>query len=77
LVCDECKQRVRALNETAGRCVVPIGRHSLMNSVNIEGRSLSGADQLLTFISATTSVEEWGRKTVLGNLVALGSVTTC
>ena len=31
--CRECLYRVKDLNNGAGRCVVPIGRHSLMNGV--------------------------------------------
>lgn len=29
--CDACKERVMALNYRSRRCVIPIGRHSLMN----------------------------------------------
>jgi hypothetical protein len=43
--CDECKARVRDLNHTLGRYVIPIGRHSLMGGIGIAGAELAGADQ--------------------------------
>jgi hypothetical protein len=36
--CTACKDRVVELNTTVGRVVVPIGRHSLLSGVGIEGR---------------------------------------
>lgn len=29
--CEPCKEAVVALNRAAGRCLIPIGRHSIMN----------------------------------------------
>ena len=43
--CDECKARVRDLNHTLGRYVIPIGRHSLMGGIGIAGAELAHADQ--------------------------------
>jgi len=34
--CDECKDRVRAFNYIVGKVVIPLGRHSVMNSLMIE-----------------------------------------
>jgi hypothetical protein len=31
--CDACKARVLTYNESVGSCVIPLGRHSLMNGV--------------------------------------------
>ena len=41
--CDECKARVRDLNHTLGRYVIPIGRHSLMGGIGIAGAELAHA----------------------------------
>lgn len=35
--CGECAALVKALNERAGACVIPIGRHSLMNGASLTG----------------------------------------
>ena len=43
--CEECKQRVDELNESVGRCVIPIGRHSLMNGVGVAGRDVTSAGE--------------------------------
>lgn len=42
--CDGCKLRVIDLNRQIGRCVIPIGRHSLMAGVGIAGSDLVQAD---------------------------------
>lgn len=36
--CDACKERVTALNHRSRRCVIPVGRHSLMNDGFGDGR---------------------------------------
>jgi hypothetical protein len=36
--CAACKDRVVELNSAVGRAVIPIGRHSMMSGVSIEGR---------------------------------------
>ena len=43
--CEACKGRVDELNRTAGGCVIPIGRHSLMNGVGVSGREVSSAGE--------------------------------
>lgn len=42
--CEECKARVRNLNSITGWYVIPIGRHSLMGGIGIEGSELVDAD---------------------------------
>jgi hypothetical protein len=42
--CEECKTRVMNLNRLAGRCLIPIGRHSLMAGVGLDGSELARAD---------------------------------
>jgi hypothetical protein len=78
--CRPCLTRVRGLNERAGRCVVPIGRHSLMNGIGyrLDGRRddeaalLAFGDQLQTFLRATEGTEGWRRRVVRRNLVLFG-----
>jgi hypothetical protein len=31
--CKDCKKAIYKINEVAGRCVIPVGRHSLMNGI--------------------------------------------
>lgn len=74
--CQECKDRVRALNQRSGRCVVPIGRHSLMNGVSFDPgadeSSRAFADQLKTLFDAMGGTEGWARAVVCLNLGAAG-----
>jgi hypothetical protein len=76
--CRDCLERVKDLNGRAGYCVVPIGRHSLMNGVfykpeggiNPVGLSAFG-DQLRSFFGAVTATELWCRDVVRANLAAI------
>ncbi|HVA10428.1 MAG TPA: hypothetical protein VNG12_27250, partial [Acidimicrobiales bacterium] len=38
--CPPCTRLARSFNEQLGRCVIPIGRHSLMNGVGLKGTGL-------------------------------------
>ena len=74
--CDSCRRRVRKLNDLAGRCVVRIGRHSLMNGVTVstdrgEAALAASCDQLITFLHNTKGISAWGREVVRSNLEAL------
>jgi hypothetical protein len=77
--CRECLDRVSDLNTGAGRCVVPIGRHSLMNGVfykpaesGVNPAALSAfSDQLFTFFGAVDATEAWRRRVVRANLAAI------
>jgi hypothetical protein len=77
--CRECLDRVTDLNTGAGRCVVPIGRHSVMNGVfykpaesGINPVALSAfSDQLHTFFGAVDGTETWRRRVVTANLAAI------
>ena len=68
--------QAKCLNERVGRCVVPIGRHSLMNGVTVRSvapediRSFAG--QLSTLFGATAAIDRWSRTVVRENLVAAG-----
>ena len=77
--CRECLDRVKDLNTGAGRCVVPIGRHSLMNGVfykpaqsGVNPAALSAfSDQLHAFFGAVDATEAWRRRVVRANLAAI------
>lgn len=76
--CRPCKDQVRALNNRAGRCGVPIGRHSLMNQVVLD--PFADVDvSVPTFTGHLTSMFErikvtgsWAAAVVELNLEALG-----
>ena len=77
--CDQCKEAVVALNRSAGRCLIPIGRHSLMNGVaarpaqlRSEVAAVAFADQLMTFFGSISGIETWASTIVKRNLAALG-----
>lgn len=74
--CGPCATQANTLNERAGRCVVPIGRHSLMNGVTVRNASPeeieSFAGRLSTLFEATAAIQQWSRTVVRENLVAAG-----
>ena len=68
-----------ALNRSADRCLIPVGRHSFMNGVfnspnqlSSEHGRLAFVDQLMTFFGAISGVEAWASAIVRRNLTALG-----
>jgi hypothetical protein len=80
--CRPCLERVSDLNHGAGRCVVPIGRHSVMNGVfyrpegAINPVAVSAfADQLGGFFRAVDATGGWRRRMVQANLSAIGLPT--
>ena len=74
--CGPCAKQASSLNERVGRCVVPIGRHSLMNGVSASNDSTEEieflAAQLPLLFDAMTVIERWARRVVRENLVAAG-----
>jgi hypothetical protein len=74
--CGPCATQAKSLNDRVGRCVVPIGRHSLMNCVTVRSAApediRSFAGELSTLFGATGAVEQWSRSVVRENLVAAG-----
>ena len=78
--CPDCRERVTALNARMGRCVVPIGRHSLMNGVSyrpvpggMDDEALTAfADQLHAFFEAAGDTDGWRLRILTGHLAALG-----
>lgn len=74
--CEPCATQAKRLNERVGRCVLPIGRHSLMNGVPARGGSAedieSFAGQLSDLFDAMAVIGQWARTVVRENLVAAG-----
>lgn len=79
--CDPCKDKVSALNINAGRCLVPIGRHSLMNQVALEPHAdeavaLSAfTGQLASMVEKIGDAEKWSAAAVRLNLSEAGLPT--
>ncbi|MGQ0804768.1 MAG: hypothetical protein ACT4PI_13015 [Actinomycetota bacterium] len=78
--CDHCKDWVRELNETAGTCVIPIGRHSLMNGVALRADRAAEPGAIEHFAIAVQSLTrsqtwtaDWVREVVRQNLAAVGT----
>ncbi len=68
-----------ALNRAARRCLIPIGRHSLMNGVAARSEQLGTevgvvafADQLGTFIAGIDGLRAWAATVTASNTIALG-----
>ena len=76
-LCRPCLGLVKAMNDEAGRCVFPIGRHSLMNGVGYragpqpsETALAAFSDQLHTFFRAAAGTSEWRKQVVAANAAA-------
>ena len=75
--CGPCARRISRLNRSVGRCVIPIGRHSLMNRVIApepldEVSVIAFADQLGGFFKSVTFIHDWSSIVVLENLERTG-----
>lgn len=77
--CGPCDAAVWALNQSAGRCVIPVGRHSFMNGIfgngaqlRTEVAAIAFADQLMTFFGSMNGVETWASTILQRNLTMLG-----
>lgn len=79
--CAECKERVRDLNARVGVCVIPIGRHSIMNGVGLRGDRAHDEDEVAAFVDrmkgfldTTDRLSDWATEIIRRNCarVALG-----
>ncbi|MGA2805621.1 MAG: hypothetical protein ABSF89_14740 [Acidimicrobiales bacterium] len=77
--CMQWLEAIKALNRSAGRSLVPIGRHSFMNGVGASAAQLrteSGAralaEQFAYLLGKERSLEGWARTIVQRNLTELG-----
>jgi hypothetical protein len=77
--CATCKQRVLQLNRAHGRCILPLGRHSVHAGFLLPGAEASNPVSVHCFLTAVNSLNEprqltseWGRLVVPMNLQELG-----
>ena len=47
--CEDCRQRVRGYNESVGRVVLFVGRHSIMNGLGLRGREAAVPEVVTAF----------------------------
>ncbi len=47
--CRDCKERIWYLNQKLGRCVIPFGRHSVMNGVIGTGKDIGNKEAIDSF----------------------------
>ena len=76
--CVPCKKAVLALNQMAGRCAIPIGRHSLMNNVVSRASELQSdvailayVDQLQSLSVSMNDLHKWASIVVRRSLATL------
>jgi hypothetical protein len=79
LVCPGCSPSIGRFNQAVGRCVVPIGRHSIMNGVAVAVEDVYDDVVLDVFVRDMASLFEtmdflssWAAQVVAHNLSALG-----
>lgn len=78
--CAACKEQVGLLNGRHGRCVVPIGRHSVQWGYMLTGEQADNPVNVHLFVEGLRSVFEsmrvlsdWGAEAIGRNLEALGA----
>jgi len=54
--CQDCKNRIRKLNEMMGRCIIPYGRHSMMNGVSLGGENAKRIGAIGEFVKAVNDM---------------------
>ena len=79
VVCETCKPRVRALNQGAGRVVIPPGIHSIVNQTSYQprpdddpSRLVAFADQLNASLASVSEFDAWATDRLQRRLRALG-----
>lgn len=75
--CGSCLERISKMNQDAGRCLVPIGRHSLMNGVfrgrpKAKHRVVAFANEVQALFNRIGGTESWARAAVRMNLDLAG-----
>lgn len=80
--CGSCHALVREFNDDAGSYVIPIGRHSFMAGLGIQGRALGDGSVARKFAVAMASwagrivwIEAWAPTITRSNLTVLGLAT--
>ena len=58
LHCDNCRAHVHSLNEHAGRIVVPVGIHTIVNGLALQGGDVDSDAKVEAFAASMTSLFE-------------------
>ncbi len=73
--CHECKDRVGAFNDIVGKVVIPLGRHSVMNSLMIEYKSHDLDVEISKFVTGWNflvgiidKIVDWSTQSLFQNL---------
>jgi len=56
--CQDCKGRIRKLNERIAVCIIPYGRHSLMNGISLSGESVKDNKAITDFVLAANRMNQ-------------------
>jgi len=54
--CQDCKGRIYKLNEKFGQCIIPYGRHSLMNGISLSGENAQDREAIDQFVSSVNKM---------------------
>jgi len=77
--CDQCHEVIRNLNRTLGVALIPIGRHSIMNSISLSGKDIENKEKVDSFVNGMRSLwyridalHDWRRLMVARRCAELG-----
>jgi hypothetical protein len=54
--CSDCHDVIRDLNRTLGFALIPIGRHSIMNSFSLGGKDIEDRQKIVSFVKGLRSL---------------------
>lgn len=79
--CDSCRQMVMKFNAFYGFCLIPIGRHSLMNGIGLSGKDIQDQKAVFKFVEEFDSLftrmnllSDWKKIIVAKNLKRIGHI---
>ena len=77
--CSDCHDVIRNLNRTLGFALIPIGRHSIMNSFSLRGKDVADREKIDSFVKGLRSLffrmdalQDWRRLMVARRCAELG-----
>lgn len=77
--CEDCAGRIVRLNSGAGRLVVPLGKHSIVNGASIRRELTQEPEEVVDLLERTgagvTQLRKWVRRRTADNLVRVGLPT--
>jgi hypothetical protein len=56
--CKDCKDKILELNKKVGQCVIPIGRHSIMNGFSLTGEQVQNESLVERFVCQVNKVND-------------------